>query len=272
MNRLMLAGFALAVFVAPAMAADMPLKARPAPAPAWSWTGLYVGINGGGSVGNDSSTASFTGTPVPVLEFNEAFGRSLAGAVFGGQIGYNWHVAPQWVIGVEGDWDWTGQKNSACLFGCGPNFFGPTSGTFMFDDQSLKWVATARGRLGYADGTTLWYVTGGGAWGRFEESITAGGTTASLQTAASFSTTKSGWTIGGGVETALWHSGWSAKLEYLYVDLGTITNAYATPATNFLGTGIVASSSRVQDHIFRIGLNYRFGGYGPVMPSVMPSR
>src|SRR5579864_4417544 len=134
MNRLMLAGFALAAFVAPAMAADMPLKARPAPltAPAWSWTGLYIGINGGGSVGNGNSTASFTDTPVPVLEFNETFGHSLAGGVFGGQIGYNWQVAPQWVIGVEGDWDWSGQKNSACLFGCGQNFFTPPSGTFMF--------------------------------------------------------------------------------------------------------------------------------------------
>src|SRR5260370_20689108 len=111
MNGLMWAGFALAVFFAPAMAADMPLKARPAPlmAPAWSWTGFYIGINGGGSVGNDSSTASFTDTPVPVLELNETFGRSLAAAVFGGPVGYNWQGAPPSGIGVEGGSDWSGR-------------------------------------------------------------------------------------------------------------------------------------------------------------------
>ena len=73
--------------------------------------------------------------------------------------------------------------------------------------------------------------------------------------------THTGWTVGGGSEWVL-SGGWTAKLEYLFVDLGTIGNSYVSNA------GVVPTvveSSHVRDNIIRIGLNYRFGG--PVVAS-----
>ena len=67
--------------------------------------------------------------------------------------------------------------------------------------------------------------------------------------------TKLGWTVGGGVEAALW-SNWTAKLEYLYIDLGTVNDVLIgiAPITP------IVTSSRITDQIVRVGLNYRFGG------------
>ena len=85
-------------------------------------------------------------------------------------------------------------------------------------------------------------------------------------TSASFRQNKTGWTVGGGVETSLpWlgnASRWSAKLEYLYVDLGNVDNTFTAPVT---GSGSAAafsytSNTHFQDHIVRVGVNYRFGG------------
>jgi outer membrane immunogenic protein len=77
----------------------------------------------------------------------------------------------------------------------------------------------------------------------------------------SSSATKSGWTVGGGAETRLWNSNWSAKLEYLSMDLGhtsydfLVTNSRAVPP----GTPAFRVDSAIRDHIIRVGVNYRFG-------------
>lgn len=102
------------------------------------------------------------------------------------------------------------------------------------------WLGTLRGRVGYSFGAWLPYLTGGGAWGNVKVQ-SAGG---------SVSDTKGGWTAGGGIEYSLGQ--WSAKLEYLYIDLGTATcNAAACllPADAMVD---------VTANIFRAGLNYRF--------------
>src|SRR5262249_48962130 len=116
------------------------------------------------------------------------------------------------------------------------------------------------------------YATGGVAGGEVQSSYsfmsnqTAGAAVfAPAQGAGSFSTTKWGWTAGAGVETMLpWMSSrWSAKLEYLYVDLGTITNTLTIPLSGALtGTGAYnyVSTIHVRDNLVRVGLNYRFGG------------
>jgi outer membrane immunogenic protein len=70
---------------------------------------------------------------------------------------------------------------------------------------------------------------------------------------------------GGSVETRLGGTGWSAKLEYLYVDLGTATDAFGlvanpgffAPAIAAASSGAVAVSSHVTDHVVRVGLNYK---------------
>src|SRR5262249_7736379 len=109
MKKLMLtvASFAMLV-AAPAIAADMarPVLKAPPPAPVWNWTGFYIGGNVGYLVEHDQGTSTFTqpGADPFTPEPNSVAQTSWVG---GGQIGYNWQVAPWWVIGVEADWDWT---------------------------------------------------------------------------------------------------------------------------------------------------------------------
>ena len=146
----------------------------------------------------------------------------------------------------------------------------PTTLT-LTDEQKLNWLATARGRVGWADNCFLWYVTGGAAWGRIESNYAfvanqaiGGGTLSTAPFAASFSTVKTGWTVGGGVETTLGWLGmsdrWSSKFEYLYVDLGSITNTFAVPVTGAVAAAhTVTSSSDIREHVVRFGVNYRFG-------------
>ena len=275
--------------IGPAMAAD--LAARPVlrtPVPIASWTGLYVGIDSGGSIGVSSSTdsAQFTtpnlgassGGATPL--FNDSFRHAPTGWIVGGQLGYNYQVSSL-VLGIEADWQWSGQKdtaNTGCSSGSTASFFmlgGSLFGQCLADEQKLTNFGTARARGGVLVDDSLWYVTGGAAWATVKESYAlatscspcaaAAQPGAILPTAAAFSHTKGGWTVGGGVETRLGGSGWSAKLEYLCVDLGTVTDGFGlaanpsffAPAIAAASSGSVAVSSHVTDHVVRVGLNYR---------------
>jgi outer membrane immunogenic protein len=241
-----LAAVAIIGFASVASAADMPRKApvyAPPPPPVWSWTGFYIGVNAGGSIGRDPTTQSNESTG----EVLGSFTMSPAGFVGGGQIGYNWQFAPNWVVGVEGDFQGTSQKDSSCVGDCNNTF-----GDFYYTaEQRLKWFATARARLGYTNGDWLWYVTGGGAWGEIHNDFRVF-TPTDIEASANFNL--SGWVIGGGVETHLW-GGWTAKAEYLYMDLGSFTDiGIDTPNTGNTFT----MRSDVRDHIVRVGLNYKF--------------
>jgi outer membrane immunogenic protein len=269
-----------------ASAADLPVKAMPAPVPvaAPSWSGFYIGLNAGGSIGMDSTTqvATFSSTALGSNGLLSSSGRlSPTGWLAGGQIGYNWQVSPLWVLGLEADWQWADQKDSSSnstpattlgFFGAGASGFGFSLAT----EQKLTDIGTARARAGVLTGNTLWYGTGGFAWGTVKDSYTFIGSAnpvifpAALQpgpflpSAASFSSTRNGWTVGGGVETKL-GGGWSAKLEYLYVDLGSFTHTLPIPINPAFGaaftTGGSASattSSHIIDNIVRVGVNYQF--------------
>jgi outer membrane immunogenic protein len=156
-----------------------------------------------------------------VTLYNETFSHSPFGAIGGAQIGYNMQVSPRFVLGLEADWQWSGQKDTACEFGCGATtaaFFGPGGAGFnnaLLDEQKLRWFATARARLGFATNNWLWYATGGAAYGRVQSnlSLTSNNIVSTLflpgTSAASFSHDKLGWTVGAGTETRLW-GGWSA--------------------------------------------------------------
>jgi len=268
-----------------ASAADLRLKAPPPPPPDFSWTGFYVGLNAGYGIGVNANmqNATFSSTALGVNGLLSGSANSLAlpGWIFGGQVGFNWQVSPMFVLGAEADWQWSSQKGRTssstppadlAFFGAGANGFGYGLAT----QQKLTDVGTARVRGGFLVHDTLWYVTGGLAWGTIKDSYAFTGTAnptifpAALQpgpflpTAASFSASKLGWTIGGGVETRL-GGGWSAKAEYLYVDLGdvsesfpiTINPAFAAAFING-GTARATSASHVTDNIVRVGLNYRF--------------
>jgi outer membrane immunogenic protein len=263
------------------MAADLPaavVHKAPPPVVAPSWTGFYLGVNGGASIGRNRTTDT---TVVPGLAFPvfgaDSTSRAPFGGIFGAQVGFNWQAAPSWLLGVEADAQWSGQTDSACVSACLPAG-APGALLSLIDEQKLTWFGTARGRVGWVTANgTLWYATGGAAWGRVEQTLTltgtpgffAGGATTS---AASFSHDRIGWTVGGGVEAPL-GGNWSAKAEYLYVDLGSVSNSFSSA----LGAGLVpattqttTSSYTIRDHIVRLGLNYRFGAPFPSEPAAAP--
>ncbi len=155
---------------------------------------------------------------------------NLSGAQVGGTAGYNWQAGNA-VFGLEGDLDWSNLKGSAtsalCPFGC---------------NTSDTWLSTVRGRAGYAFGGVLPYVTGG---------LAVGDIRAGFPGFATASTTNAGWTVGGGVEVAL-PGNWSAKAEYLHVDLGRFDCGVDCGAA---GTDNVS----MHDNVVRAGLNYHFG-------------
>jgi outer membrane immunogenic protein len=270
-----------------ASAADLPVKAPPVVVVAPGWTGFYVGLNAGGSIGVDSTTQAATVTSTALGTnglLNSSNRLAPTGWLAGGQIGYNWQVSPLVVLGLEADWQWADQKDSAsnstpaatlAFFGAGANGFGYSLAT----EQKLTDIGTARARAGVVTQDSLWYATGGFAWGTVKDSYTFIGSAnpvifpAALQPgpflpgAASFSSTRTGWTVGGGVETKLGR-GWSAKLEYLYVDLGSFNHTLPIAINPAFGaafnTGGVASattSTHVTDNIIRVGLNYKFFSY-----------
>jgi len=287
MTRILLLGIAAAAATAmtfSAQAADMPVKAAPPPV-SLGWTGFYLGVNAGGSIGTGSTTqtATFSSTALGANTLLDSSGRyNPIGFVAGGQIGYNWQVS-SFVFGLEADWQWSLQKDSRntctppaalALFGAGANGFGYC----LSGEQKITNIGTARARAGADLRGTLWYVTGGLAWGTVKENDSFVGSANPaifpgalqpgpfLPAAASISTTRIGWTLGAGVETMI-AGGWSAKLEYLYVDLGSVSNTVPIainpafgPAFINGGAASATNTSRIIDNIVRVGLNYRFGG------------
>lgn len=215
MKKVLLASVGiLALGVAAASAADIPRK-MPAKAPAyvppaWSWTGPYVGINGGYGWGTSDFSAPFsTGS------------FDIDGGVVGGTLGYNWQMG-QAVFGVEGDIDWSNIGGSAT---CG----GTTCSV------NNDWLGTVRGRLGYSFDRFLPYITGGLAVGNISTNIAGVGSGDDI---------KAGWTAGGGVEAQI-TGPWTAKIEYLYVDLGR-------------GGSVAGSDAEFATNIVRGGINYKF--------------
>ena len=142
----------------PVLAADMAVKAPPLPAPVYSWTGGYIGANGGYGWGgwNSNSLAAIFPDGVTTTADPDVHGW------FGGvTAGYNWQTSPQWVVGIEGDFDWTGERASdgsnASTTGPGPStgfcdFGGGCSiitATTSANDWRKLWFATLRGRVGF---------------------------------------------------------------------------------------------------------------------------
>jgi outer membrane immunogenic protein len=275
MKRSLILATLLIGVAAPAFAADLPRKAAPPPpppVPVLNWTGFYIGINGGYSWGRSSRDLNFF-NPVNgvVLATATGGGRELNGGVFGGQLGYNWQTA-NWVFGFETDAQWTGQKGSTTVLcpvaGCFPTAVVAGTGVAATVTDKLEWFGTFRGRGGVlVTPSVLLYATGGLAYGSLQTDLGLSGFTAAgvpVTIAGSRSRDKFGWTIGGGIE-AMFGTNWSAKLEYLYMDLGSVSNSVVFPtAAGFpLGANV---TSRVTDSIIRAGINYHFSaGPGPLV-------
>ena len=221
------AGLLMAAMATPSVAADLPRPAYKAPikgiknpvyvAP-FSWTGFYVGIYGGYGWGK----SNWTNVGGTTGDFN------IKGMLLGGTLGYNLQTG-SWVWGVEADAaaSWiVGNETTLCGgLGC---------------ETRNTWLATGRGRLGFAWDNWLPYLTGGAAFGDIKMTQGLGG---------SETKTKIGWTAGAGFEYSFM-SEWSAKIEYLYVDLGKATCGTATCG--------VDTDVTFKSHIGKIGVNYRF--------------
>ena len=273
---------------------------------AYNWSGFYIGGNVGygfGRVDDQSSSAvvatfppaigipaAFNTTPV-IVPFASSTRTPVDGVIGGGQIGYNWQFS-RWVLGIEADIQAADQNRNTSTFS---SFFGstpvpgfPNNPAFVTGTQTetvntrLDWFGTVRGRVGFTTGATgdlMWYGTGGYAYGQFKSSVTqfsAGtmGITGANVPAPTFtsagafnaSQNRSGWTAGGGVEGALWGTGWTWKFEYLHLDFDRVNYVFTTVPTGAASSSVVTRSAKFTDDIVRVGVNYRFnwGGGGVV--------
>ncbi|HZP69011.1 MAG TPA: outer membrane protein [Pseudolabrys sp.] len=264
MKRSLLLGAAVGALsvAAPAMAADMPIKAPKVPvALPYSWTGFYAGANIGYSWGRaDTDFAASNLVPFGISGFSGT--QHVDGVIGGGQIGYDWQYNNQWVFGLEADFQGSGEKDSdpraPLSFGVD---LGETTVTFALNqtlETKIKWFGTVRGRFGYlVTPTVLLYGTGGFAYGRIEATSTQTLSTSlgtSVSSIVDATKTKFGWTAGAGVEGAIPNTpDWTWKVEYLYIDFGHLGVA---GSDTVLGT--YSWSTHVTDHIARVGFNYRF--------------
>jgi outer membrane immunogenic protein len=264
--------FALATLVASApiatgsaFAADLS-PAAPAykalPVATYDWTGFYLGAHGGwgrldsadGIVGANTASANIlTGFGAP-----PSLPLGTSGAVAGGQVGYNRQFG-FWLAGIETDLSWTDLDSAATLAST-----IQTNRVFTADAK-LDWFGTLRGRIGVLPSERLLlYATGGLAYGHAQLStnlttfngaavicVIPGG--ANNCEAGSTSALMLGWTVGGGAEWAFARR-WSAKAEYLYYDLGTLSHAMTDPNFPY----VFDASADVKGSIARAGVNFKF--------------
>jgi outer membrane immunogenic protein len=219
-----------------ALAADVPLPAaepvRPpiiydANGPYTNWAGAYLGLNGGYGLGSSQWTLGLLGTSV----------FDTSGFLFGGTVGFNYPISVV-MIGLEGDVDWSGLSGSAA--NCAVN----ASGAAAACQTKSNLLGTARARVGYALDRTLIYVTGGAAIAPVQ---------AGLNPPSTFdSATKLGWAAGAGAEFAF-SGNWSAKVEYLYIDLAMSSCSTAANCGTAAGSSVAFT-----ENVVRGGFNYRF--------------
>ena len=224
----------------PIVAADLAprifTKAPPAPD---NWSGGYVGLSGGFGTGNSKQTDPGRG---PLVPGGGGGGPppgdgsyAVNGGLIGGTIGYNWQIA-RWVYGFEGDYSWADISGRSDQCGLSANN-AHACGT------KLSSLGTLRGRVGYAVGAAgnwLLFATGGLAVGEVRGW--------DVLTPASGSELRPGWTVGAGVETKF-APNWSAKVEYLYVDLGKSALFDILPST--------PETVSFNANIVRAGINYK---------------
>ena len=223
-----------------AVAADLrPVyKAPPAamaPAPlAYNWSGFYIGGHAGAGWADNADTA-FVG---------------------GGQIGYNYQFAPNWLIGIEGDFSGTSFSRSATSVmdvEVAPGILLPVTQNDNFD---LNWIASVRGRIGYTWDRFMVYFTGGGAWANVDFNSTASIAGLGVIGTASASDTVSGWVIGGGGEW-LFAPNWTVGVEYLHYEFGSVSGTASD-----VGGGVTPFSQDVGSvDVVRARLNYKFGDW-----------
>jgi outer membrane immunogenic protein len=253
MKNILLGGAALFVLAGAANAADMPVKmpVKAAPVVAYDWTGFYIGGYYGTSVGESRGRTDPPGNPAGtrVGQFNV---NSL-GLTIGGTVGYNWQFAPSWLVGLEGDFGTLGLDHTFKEYN-----------DVIISGAKADWYGTVRGRFGYVTGPSLLYVTGGVAFVNITD--TFGGDSITIP-ASAVTTTRTGWTVGGGVETKLSRN-WTTKTEYLYIDAGSYTVGTAPFGVGVApgSGGLVPTTFDHTYHVIKTGLNYKLDGNWEGLP------
>lgn len=217
-----------------------------------SWSGAYAGLSFGAAWAK--SRIGYTAAPAATGGFSALGARSIveagngsissSGVMAGAQTGYNW----QWgrlVAGGEFDIAYTdlGGTRVTTLFGVPDN---------LHQGFASHFFSTARGRIGYAHDRWLAYATGGLALADLNVSDIATTTAGTAQ--SSSHQVRAGWTLGGGVEWRIMPQ-WSVKAEYLYADLGTLTDQNTFPLKPL---AITTHDHRLTENIARLGINYHF--------------
>jgi len=256
-----------------------------------SWTGLHAGIALGGRFSDSTWTTNCLSPGVPggvgcplnlVAQNGPRFlndnPSGFSSATFRPSVylGYNWQVG-NWVLGAEGDVAW-GQSNNS-LRGMPGTENLATPGSPGDDTATLKetWDASVRGRAGFLiNSNMLLYATGGASWIHMEASAFCGsaapigwcrgpaGPGSNVGTVNTVSTTRVGWTAGGGIEAMLWFN-WLARIEYRYSDYGTFGyTLFSGLGRCGIGCDAIAAETKLHTHTALVGVAYLFGG--PLVP------
>jgi outer membrane immunogenic protein len=240
-------------------------RSAPVAVVASNWSGLYVGGHAGyGWSGDPHLSMTDTirlGNPLPYFLQPIDIGNHASGAAGGLQIGYNWNFAPQWLVGLEADWSWTGLKAGGSV---GPliEFDNTVAlGTSATLHTDVRGIGSIRGRVGYTQPTWMAYATGGWALAdlRFTGDIVCPtGICAGPDTHApvSASRIRSGWVVGGGVEFKGAASPWIFGVEYLHYNFDGTDRASGAVITSATGTPVAAGTCAAGVAC----VHYEFGG------------
>jgi outer membrane immunogenic protein len=255
MKSVLLASVSIAALfiAAEANAADLAVKA-PRPmmaAPVYSWTGCYVGAHVGWGWGrnNHGQTSSFFSGSSGGATSVAAAGRvDSSGGLFGGQVGCNYQFASNWVAGIQGDVAGT-DINGRATDPMGVAFDTVTNSTIAI---KTDWLASVTGRVGYTvyNNQGLLYVKGGAAWVHNKWDLHDA---FNFFAPSQVDETRTGWTIGGGVEWKFTEN-WSGFAEFNYYNFG---NGKLLSANTFDGP-VTFSSGKQEIETVKIGVNYSF--------------
>jgi outer membrane immunogenic protein len=268
---ILLSGIAVTslVIASAAQAADLKVAASFASAPpinASSWTGFYAGLGLGFRSSRTDVTTTSGSIGGETIDLNErSNNQPIDGSSFRASpyAGVNWQFAPRWVAGLEGDYGFGNRTTTLKGFSFSPGISGSISAFEVVDSLAVKtmWDASVRGRLGFlVTPASLVYVAGGPAWQRFEvTSICAGRDCAAEHMDPAIitnSATKAGWTLGGGLEFALWRH-WLARAEYRYSNFGAVPHSMTRASID--GDFVDNFDVKLRTHIATFGLAYKFG-------------
>ena len=249
LRRLLMASVGAVALAGTALAAEPPPAPPPVyvpPVPIFTWTGIYIGAQIGYAWGTSNTNigdnfGDFT-----------SFSTNNSGVIGGAHVGYNVQLS-QFVVGLEGDVD-------------GSSLSRTVSGTPFIDGRVLVPVTISsnlnvqgsiRGRVGYAWDRVLLYATGGVAFAGINGSIST------LFGYDSISTTRVGWTVGGGLEYAVTNN-WSIRAEYRYAQFGhsTVfaTNSFVIPGLTAVGA---FGNRTLNENRVQVGVSYKFETAAP---------